>query len=258
MKPKQILNVIALLAVLVVNWLATSLPINGMNPGQISDTVPSLFTPAGYVFSIWGLIYLGLLAYVIYQALPGQRDSAFAERIGYWFAASSLLNVSWIFAWHYLRFPLSLLIMLGLLGSLLVLYVRLGVGRGEVPFRDRLLVHAPFSVYLGWISVATIANTSVVLLELGWNGMGIAPEIWTIAVMLVAAGLGIAMILNRKEIAYPLVIVWALTGIAAKRGDIPAIAVTAWIAALAVLATLGWSRLRARFSSRLQSERARQ
>ena len=246
MKHKQILNVIALLAVLVVNGLSTNLPINGMTPGEISDSVPSLFPPAGYVFSIWGLIYLGLLAYVIYQALPGQRDSAFVERIGYWFAISSLLNMSWIFAWHYLQFPLSLAIMLGLLGSLLVLYVRLGVGRGDVSLRDRLLVHAPFSVYLGWISVATIANASVVLYTIGWTGFGIAPEIWTIVVMLVAAGLGIAMILDRKEIAYPLVMVWALIGIAAKQADIPAIAVTAWIAAVAILGTLGWSRLRAR------------
>jgi hypothetical protein len=243
-KFKQILNVIALLAVLVVNGLATNLPINGMDPGEISDSVPSLFTPAGYVFSIWGLIYLGLLAYVVYQALPGQRDSAFVERIGYWFAISSLLNASWIFAWHYLQFSLSLAIMLGLLGSLLVLYVRLGIGRGDVSMRDKLLVHAPFSVYLGWISVATIANVSVVLYTLGWNGLGIAPAIWTVAVMLVAAGLGIAMIVDRKELAYPLVIVWALIGIAVKRADIPAIAVTAWIAAAVVLLTLGWSRLR--------------
>ena len=249
MKFKQILNVIALAAMLVVNWLATSLPINGLTPGEISDSVPSLFTPAGYVFSIWGLIYLWLLAYVVYQALPGQRDSAFAERIGYWFAISSLFNVAWIFAWHYEQFLLSLAIMLGLLGSLLVLYVRLGVGRGDVSTRDRLLVHAPFSVYLGWISVATIANFAVVLYVLGWNGFGIAPQVWTVTVMVVAAGLGIAMTLDRRETAYPLVIIWALIGIAVQRAGIPAIAVTAWVAALAVLVVLGWSKLRAKPAS---------
>jgi phosphoglycerol transferase MdoB-like AlkP superfamily enzyme len=245
-KFKQILNGFALAAVLIVNWLATSLPINGLTPGQISDSVPSLFTPAGYVFSIWGLIYLWLLAYVVYQALPGQRDSAFVERIGYWFAISSLVNVAWIFAWHYEQFLLSLAIMLGLLGSLIVLYVRLGVGRNDVSTRDRLLVHAPFSVYLGWISVATIANFAVVLYVLGWNGFGITPEVWTVTVMIVAAGLGIAMTVDRKETAYPLVIIWALIGIAVQRAGIPAIAVTAWVAALAVLVVLGWSKLRAK------------
>ena len=246
MKTRQITNIVALVAVLVVNWLATSLPINGVTPGEISDSVPSLFTPAGYVFSIWGLIYMWLLAYVAYQALPGQRGSAFVERIGYWFAISSFFNVAWIFSWHYQQFVLSLLLMLGLLGSLLVLYVRLGVGREAVLMRDRLLVHAPFSVYVGWISVATIANFSVLLYTAGWSGFGIAPAVWTVIVMLVATGLGIAMVVDRREIAYPLVIVWALVGIAVQRMDIPTIALTAWVAVVALLVVLGWSRVRAR------------
>ena len=246
MKLLQILNVIALLATLLVNGLANSLPINGQTTGEVSDSIPSLFTPAGYVFSIWGLIYLGLAAYAIYQILPKQRDKPFIGRIGYWFVSSSVFNILWLFAWHYEQFLLSIVAMLGLLGSLLVLYVRLGIGRDAVPVLDRALVHLPFSIYLGWISVATIANASTVLVVMGWNGFGISPELWTAMMVAIAAVLGIAMIWQRQEIAYPLVIVWALVGISVKQAGVPLITMSTWVSALAVLVALGWSRLRTR------------
>jgi benzodiazapine receptor len=246
MRLKQILNVVALIAMLVVNYLAGSVGINGLNSGEVSDAVPSLFTPAGYVFAIWGLIYLGLTAFTVYQALPAQRDRPLIEQIGYWFVISSLLNIAWLFLWHYLQFPLSLLAMLCLLGSLIAIYLRLDIGRGNVSRQDKLLVHVPFSVYLGWISVATIANASIVLYKLGWNGFGIAPEVWTVLMVVIAAILGIAMIVLRSDIAFALVIVWALVGIAVARAGMQAIVIAAGLSALAVVIAIVWNLVRNR------------
>jgi benzodiazapine receptor len=246
MRLKQILNVVALIAMLVVNYLAGSVGINGLNSGEVSDAVPSLFTPAGYVFAIWGLIYLGLTAFTVYQALPAQRDRPLIEQIGYWFVISSLLNIAWLFLWHYLQFPLSLLAMLCLLGSLIAIYLRLDIGRGNVSRQDKLLVHVPFSVYLGWISVATIANASIVLYKLGWNGFGIAPEVWTVLMVVIAAILGIAMIVLRSDIAFALVIVWALIGIAVARAGMQAIVIAAGLSALAVVIAIVWKLVRNR------------
>jgi hypothetical protein len=212
----------------------------------VSDAIPSLFTPAGYVFAIWGLIYLGLTAFTVYQALPAQRDKAFIEQIGYWFVISSLLNISWLFLWHYLQFPLSLLAMLGLLGSLIAIYLRLGVGRSHISRQEKLLVHTPFSVYLGWISVATIANASIVLYKLGWTGFGVAPEIWTVLMVVIAAVLGIAMVVLCSDIAFALVIVWALVGIAVARTGMQAIVIAAGFSALGVVIVIAWRLVRNR------------
>ena len=243
-KQKQILNVVAFVAILVVNGFAGSMGINGVTTGQVSDDVPSLFTPAGYVFSVWALIYLALAAYTVYQALPSQRDRAPVEGVGYWFVASSACNVVWLFLWHYGQFALSLLAMLGLLGSLIAVYVRVGVGTGSPSRRDKLLVDLPFSIYLGWISVATIANAATVLYTVQWNGFGIGPAIWTAIMVAVAAGLGILMIVRRGEIAFPLVIVWATIGIALARAGNVVITTIAWLSVAALIVALVWSRLR--------------
>jgi len=244
MKLKQILNVVALVAVLVVNYMAGSVGINGYTSGEVSDTIQSLFTPAGYVFAIWGLIYLGLGAFAVYQALPAQRAKSFIEQIGYWFVVSCLFNITWLFLWHYLQFPLSMLAMLGLLGSLIAIYLRLDIGRGFAPGQEKLLVRVPFSVYLGWISVATIANASIVLYTLGWNGFGIAPVIWTVLMVVIAAVLAIATIVLRNDIAFALVIVWALIGIAVARAGVQAIVIAAGLSALAVVIAIVWRLVR--------------
>ena len=243
MKRWQITNIVALIVTLTVNGLANYLPLNGQTSGEVSDSIPVLFTPAGYVFSIWGLIYLGLVAFAWYQALPAQREADLLARIGPWFAVSCALNAIWLFLWHWELFPLTEVAMAGLLVSLVVIYLRLGIGRREVPAREKWLVHAPFSIYLGWISVATIANTSILLYTFGWGGWGIPEQVWTILVIIVATGLGMAMTLLREEIAYPLVIVWAAIGILVARQDMPAIAVTAGICAATVLIVLVVSRM---------------
>ncbi len=226
---RQIVNVLAVIIMITINILANALPINGQNTGEISDLFQVFFVPAGYVFSIWGLIYIGLLAFAVYQALPAQRENPRLRKIGYWFALSCLANSVWIFLWHYNLFPLSLVMMLVLLAALLVIYLRLDIGRTRVSTVERWCVNIPFSVYLGWITVATVANVTDVLYDLGWNGFGIAPETWAVIMLIIAAGLGVAMAVTRRDVAYLLVLVWAFAGIGVKQAAVPLVATTAWI-----------------------------
>jgi hypothetical protein len=231
---RQIIVIVAALAMIVVNILANALPINGQNTGEISDRFDIYFVPAGYVFSIWGLIYIGLIAYAIYQALPAQRDDAQLDAIAGPFVLSSLANIVWIFLWHYNRFPATLLAMLVLLASLILIYLRLGTGRTRADTAETWAVRVPFSIYPGWITVATIANVTQVLYYLGWNGFGLSAETWLtimLAVAVVVAGL---MAWTRRDVAYLLVLVWAFIGIALKHATVPPVTLSAWVATAAV------------------------
>jgi benzodiazapine receptor len=228
---RQIVTVLAVIATIVVNGLANALPLNGQNTGEISDRFQVYFVPAGYVFSIWGLIYIGLILFAIYQALPSQRDNPRLERIGYPFALSCAANIVWIFLWHYEFFVLTLVAMLSLLGLLIAIYLRLGIGQVKVSAGERWLVHLPFSVYLGWVSVATIANVTDVLDYLQWGGWGLPPQWWAVIMLVVGVGLAFAMGLTRGDAVYMLVVIWAFAGIAVKQSAAPLVSSTAWITA---------------------------
>ena len=233
---RQWVNVLAVVVTLAVNGLANALPINGQQTGEISDRFPVFFVPAGYVFSIWGLIYIGLIAFAIYQALPAQRTDPRLQRVGYWFALSCLANTVWILLWHYNMFPASLLVMLVLLASLIVIYLRLDIGRATVGAAEKWAVNVPFSIYLGWITVATVANATSVLYHLQWNGFGISPEIWAVLMIGAATIICLAVILTRRDVAYSLVLIWALIGIAVKQGDRSQIVATMAMAMALVVA----------------------
>jgi hypothetical protein len=228
---RQVVNVLAVVAVIAVNWLANALPINGQTQAEISDRFDVFFVPAGYAFSIWGLIYLGLIAFAVYQALPAQRENARLRRVGYLFALSCVANITWLFLWHYEVFVLTLVAMLALLLLLIAIYLRLDIGRAQVGGIERWVVDVPFSVYLGWITVATIANVTVVLDYLGWNGWGISPQAWTVIMLFAGLVIATAMSLTRGDVAYSLVLIWAYAGIAVKHADTPVVAVTAWVTA---------------------------
>ncbi len=242
---RQIANISALGAVLTINALANILPINGVTTGEVSDSIPSLFTPAGYVFSIWGLIYLLLIVFVIYQALPAQRHNPRLARLGYWFVASCGFNFFWILAWHYGVFWLSEVLIVGLLLTLVVSYLRLGVNRERVSRAEAFAVQLPFSIYLGWLTVATVANTAITLLYYGVTGGWLAP-LWTIIAILAAVGIGYLMLRNRKDVAFNLVLAWAFFGISVARWGSELSVVIAAFAAAAVVLVLIVQRLLAR------------
>lgn len=249
---RQIAVILTILITLVVNGLANALPLNGLNTGQISDRFQVYFVPAGYVFSIWGVIYLGLIVFAIFQALPSQRQNPRLQATGWWICLGGLANSAWIFLWHYEQFPLTLIAMLVLLASLIVTYLRLGIGRTEFSTAEKWVVRLPFSIYLGWITVATVANVTSLLDYLKWDRFGIAPEIWMSIVL--AAVLAIAVLMNftRRDVAYTLVILWALAGISLKHAAVPAVAIPTWITfglvALTLAAAVFMGRL-VRFST---------
>jgi translocator protein len=242
---RQIVNIFALGATITINALANILPINGLNSGEISDLYPSLFTPAGYVFSIWSVIYLLLLSFIVFQALPAQRDNPRLGRLGYAFAASCAFNFLWIFAWHYRYVFLSELLIIGVLVSLLVSYHRLQteqVNKGEIKVSraERITTHLTFSIYTGWLTVAVVANTCVMLLEWGITG----PALWGVVTVLAALAIGGTFTYLRKDMAYGLVLVWAFAGIAvAQSGLTPSVVTTAVIAAVIMAGLALWRGL---------------
>jgi translocator protein len=231
---RQLVNVVATVLMIVVNILATALPLNGQDTGAISDRFAIYFVPAGYVFSIWGLIYLALIAFAVYQALPAQRENPRLRRVGYLYALTSVLNIVWLFLWHYNVFVGTLVVMLGLLASLIAVYLRLGIGVTPVKTAEKWLVNVPFSIYLGWITVATIANASQLLFYLKWSGWGINPQIWAVIMIGAATIVALLMALTRRDIAYLLVLVWALAGIGVKHLATPAVSAAAWLATLLI------------------------
>jgi len=221
-KTFQALNIIGFLLVVVVNALANALPIAGKNTGEVSAIYPSLFTPAGFTFSIWGVIYLLLLIFVVYQAKglfgrPNKDVSKVVSNIGFWFFISCLANASWIFVWHHQMITLSVLIMLVILFSLIKIYLNLDIGKRKIDNKQRYLIQMPFSVYLGWITVASIANNSIFLINIGWNGLKLDPEFWTILMIAAATAISILMLIKRNDVFFGMVILWALYGIISKR-----------------------------------------
>jgi len=234
----QAVNVLGYVGVVAVNVLASALPLGGKTTAELSDAYPNLFVPAGYVFSIWGVIYLLLLAFTVYQASPARRGEGFLSKIGYLFALSCALNISWIFLWHYEYVIPSLLPMFALLISLILIYTRLDIGRGSPSRGERLWVHLPFSVYLGWITVAPIANVVAALVSINWDGFGLSEVAWTVIMVAIAVVLTVVNTFTRGDVGYALVIVWALGGIAVKQMAIQAIVTAAGLGIIIVLASL--------------------
>ena len=232
---RQLANALSVVLALTVNILATALPLNGQNTGAISDRFKVYFIPAGYVFAIWGIIYIGWIAFAIYQTLPAEKQSPRLRRLGYLFALSGVLNAAWLFCWHYNQFGLSVIIMFSLLCLLSASYRRLNIGRTAVSQAEKWSVDIPFSVYLGWITVATVANVADFLYSINWNGFGVAPQVWAIIMLCVASLLGLLVALSRRDSGYLLVLVWSFVGIAVKQAIEPGVANSAWTAALVSL-----------------------
>ncbi|GCC51230.1 lantibiotic ABC transporter permease [Chryseotalea sanaruensis] len=244
-KYNAFLTTVAFIATITANALANILPINGLNTGEVSALYPSLFTPAGITFSIWSVIYLLLLGYVVLQWLKSDAY-VFAETAKL-FWISCLLNISWIFAWHYLKVSISVTIMLLLLLTLAQLFLKVRkISMNTVV--EKVFVRLPFTLYFAWICVATIANISALLVSIQWPGLNIAQATWAIIMMTVAALLGIFVTTKYRVAPFAIVIAWALFGIYVKwQGtDNYAIAYAALSLLLIVLGSAfnTWRRLR--------------
>ncbi len=243
-KTYQILNILGFIGVLVMNYLANALPLGGRSTKEVSDMFASLFTPAPFTFAIWGVIYLLLAVFIVVQSKgllqKDQPPNDVVEAIGPWFFINCLANMSWLLAWHHLKIGLSFCIIVVMLYSLIAIYQRLQIGRFQPPARIKYGVHLPFSIYLGWLTVATIANASAFLLAMHWEGFGIAPRYWTVYMLMVGTFLGLLLLFRRKDIGFALVLIWAFFGIyvAVNENEKPSLIANA-AAAFAVLLALG-------------------
>jgi hypothetical protein len=216
---KIIITWLLFIGVIAMNALANILPINGYNTGQVSAFYPNTFVPAGFTFSIWGIIYLLLLSYTIgftyYTLKQAQYPKAFSfiESIHIYFLFTCVFNMSWILAWHYLQIELSVVIMLLFLITLIQLFLKSTTMSGTLTSTQKFILQTPFIVYLGWISVATIANITALLVAYNWTAFTIAPIYWSATMILIAIVLAILMLKKFKAIPIALVVAWALWGI---------------------------------------------
>jgi len=226
---RYILVIVSLLAVITTNALANILPLNGQTTGEISNRLPVLFTPAGYVFSIWSLIYLLLVFWVVGLWRNRFNKDALYERRSLLFIISCVFNIAWIFLWHYEYFLLTVIVMISLLLTLIILY-------RTYPVQDnRLSSRLPISIYLGWISVATIANISYALTVYEWSGWGLSDPLWAVIMMTIGAALALHIRFHHFDIAYPAVFIWAFIGIAVRNGFEELLVMTAALFLSAVL-----------------------
>ncbi len=233
---RQITTLAAVLGSIAINTLSNVLPLNGVSVGELSNTLFSSvqIIPANYAFAIWGLIYIGLIAFGIYQLQPSQRENPRLQHSGYLLAIACISQCAWIYLFLDRLFPLSNLAMLGILAPLIVMYQRLEIRQERVSRQERWFIHLPISIYLGWISVATIVNVAIGLYSLKWDGWGIAPSVWTVVMMAIASIIAAVISIQRRDTAYVLVIVWALVAIAIRQANIPLIAMTGWGLAIAL------------------------
>jgi translocator protein len=210
---KLILNILAFALVIIMNTLAVTLPLNGQSTSEISNRLDILLTPAGYVFSIWSLIYLLLAVWILRMIPKSRRELPLYQNASALFVLSCLLNSGWILVWHYNYFLVSVLVMIGLFLTLAALY------RAVKRTHPSLLDMAPFSIYMGWISIAMIVNILYYLTDIGLIEEGSAGRYWSYAGLLIATVLALVVRVSQKDWLYPLVFVWAFAGIGMKNID---------------------------------------
>lgn len=221
---KLVLTWLLFIGVIAVNALANILPINGMNTGQVSGFYPNAFVPAGFTFSIWGLIYLLLLTYMIastyFTIKRNQHSKAFAfiELVNPYFILTSVFNMAWIVVWHYLQIELSVVIMLLFLSTLILLFLKSRTTLTHLTGTERFLLYSPFMVYLGWISVATIANITALFVAYQFTELGLGPMYWSAIMIVIALFLSIVMLKRHQAVSFVLVVAWAFWGIRSKQG----------------------------------------
>ncbi len=216
-----LISLIGLAAVVLVNWLANWLPLNDMSTGAISDAHPVPFQPAGWVFSIWAAIYVLLAIFVIYSFFPTGRRDTRIRAVGPVFLIANIANIAWIFSWHWLHFQSSLIALVVLLGAVASIYLMLRAARHDQALSTgrRLIVALPFSVYLAWATIATVANVEVWMREGGWDGGLFGLRGWTVIFLLLGAIIAAGVAFFGRDAAFPLVFVWAYLGIAQRQWD---------------------------------------
>jgi hypothetical protein len=238
---RQWVTLVAIILAFVVNVASNIVPPNGQTIGEVSATQFGnvLITPANYAFIIWGLIYIGLFALGGYQVRAAQRSNPRLQRGGYGLAIACAIQIAWVFLFLTYQFVLSLMAMVGILLALIWFYTQIRAGQ-ETPSRgDRWFIILPTSIYLGWISVATVVNVACALTSINWSGWGISPEAWTVILMLITMAIALVVIAQRADVAFTGVIIWALVAIAIRQADVLSITATGIGAAIVLAIGVG-------------------
>ena len=231
-----------------------ALPIGGQTSADVSNRFPTFFTPANYAFAIWGVIYALLLAFGVYQALPSQRDNRDARAVRAPVIATCILNCLWITLFQFTLLLPSVIVIVAFLIALIVIYRRLDVGRSNMRALDRWFIHLPFSVYLGWLCVATIANVALFGVASRWGDLfGVPAPVWSAIMIAVATVLGLIFATTRRDVGYVLVLIWAFVAIVNKQADTAIVSTTASIAAVLLAVVLAASLVRGRSTTRLSA-----
>lgn len=228
---RQIGVIVSTFAVISGYLISFIIPGNGGAIGALGEKYIIYFVPTSFTFSIWIIIFLGLTFYSIYQALPAQKENQFLRNIGWWYIGGILSLMSWRYFWQYQHFLFSMLTMSGLLVSLIIIYKKLNIGMAKESRGMRFFVYVPFSIFLGWVTISTIANISQYLMMNGWNGFGIEPKIWAVVLMVVVIVIAEFTAFNRQDLVYLAVIDWAFIGIAVKHKGISPVFEAACVAA---------------------------
>ncbi len=245
----QAATILSIVAAIVVNALSNIFPLNGLSIGAIANTIlaPVLITPANYAFAIWGVIYLGLIAFGIYQALPAQRSNSRLQRLRAPIIWSSIFQIVWVYLFLSRMFWVSVIGIVAILVNLIAAFV--WMQRERFSRREKWLVQHPISIYLGWISVATIVNVASALFVSQWNGWGISPVVWTVIMLLVATAITVMIAIRFREAAFPGVIVWAFVAIAVRQASQPALIITSLGLAIAIAVLILFTQNRFRQKS---------
>ena len=225
MKSARLLSILSFLALCIhigFSYLTQFKLVNTSTVGEISDKYPSLFTPAGITFAIWGVIYISLIAFSIYHILlawtrpENHSGNIDQQKIGGWFIFNNLAAAAWLIAWTREMILLSVFLIFFQLLSLIIINMRLCIYDRKRSAIAKLFTQFPLSIYFAWITIATIANTSSYLNALGWNP--IMHEItWTVLMITIAVLITVLVVMSRRNVLYGLVVIWALFGIVLKR-----------------------------------------
>jgi tryptophan-rich sensory protein len=241
---RQVLVLVAAFATIAFNGISQVIPVGGRTSADVSNLYSTFFTPANYAFSIWGVIYLLLIAFAVYQMLPSQRENPNARKVGWLFILSCILNCGWITLFQSDQITLSTFVIVVFLLTLITIYVRLGIGSANVSTADRWLLHLPFSIYLGWLSVATIANISVLGVAQKWGDLlGISAPTWAAIMLVVATMVGLIIAITRRDVGFVMVFVWAFIAIINKQAATSVVTTTALITVIVLIVVLAGSIL---------------
>ncbi len=228
------MTIVAVFGSIFINTISNIFPLNGVNIGKLSNTIfaPVQIIPANYAFSIWGLIYIALIAFSFYQFQPSQKYNPSLQGSAYLLVFACLAQCVWIYLFLARLFPLSCIAILAILLPLMAMYRYLGIGQHQVSSQDRWFIHIPISIYLAWIAVATVVNVAVTLYSLNWDGWGISSSVWTVIMMIVSSAIAAMVTVQGRNTTYIYVTIWALIAISIRQINTPLIAISGVVLAI--------------------------